>query len=294
MRLITRGDLDGLACAVIITTFEDISEIVLVHPQDVTDGRAEVHAGDIVANLPFHPNAGLWFDHHLLTSSNQKPPESFEGKYAQAPSAALLVWEHYGKDPRFDRLIEETNRLDSAQLERTDVTDPQGYILLGFTLDSRTGLGAFEFYFRECVDWVKTQPVEDVLRQPLVAERVRRMRTEDASFRKALEAHSRQEGNVVVTDFRGEFMPPVGNRFLIYTLFPEANVSMRIHWGPQQDFAVVAVGHSIFNRTCATRVGDLMSQFGGGGHVGAGSTPIPVDSADAKIQEILDTLIANG
>lgn len=294
MRLITRGDLDGLACAVIITTFEDISKIVLVHPQDITDRRAEVTADDIIANLPYHPECALWFDHHLLTQSNRKPPENFNGRYAQAPSAAQLVWEHYGKDPRFTQLVEETNRLDSATLERSDVTGPQGYILLGFTLDSRTGLGAFEFYFRECVDWVKAMPVEEVLRQPLVAERVRRMRDEDAAFRKSLEANSRQDGNVIITDFRGEFMPPVGNRFLIYTLFPEANVSVRIHWGPNQDFAVVAVGHSIFNRTCKTRVGDLMSRYGGGGHVGAGSTPIPVDSAEEKIQEILDTLKSNG
>lgn len=294
MRLITRGDLDGLACAVIITTYEDISEIVLVHPQDISDRRVEVHDGDLIANLPYHPKCGLWFDHHLMSRSDRKPPESFNGRYAQAPSAAQLVWEHYGQDPRFERLVDETNRLDSAQLELTDVTNPQGYILLGFTLDSRTGLGAFEFYFRECVDWVKKMPVEEVLRQPLVAERVRRMKSEDAGFRKALEANSRLEGNVVVTDFRSEFMPPIGNRFLVYTLFPEANVSMRIHWGPDQDFAVVAVGHSIFNRTCTTRVGDLMARYGGGGHVGAGSTPIPVDSADAKIQEILDTLVANG
>lgn len=294
MRLITRGDLDGLACAVIITTHESISKVVLVHPQDVTDRRVAITSDDIVANLPFHPECGLWFDHHLLTSSNRTPPEEFNGRYAQAPSAAQLVWEHYGKDPRFERLVAETNRLDSAQLERTDVTDPQGYVLLGFTLDSRTGLGAFEFYFRECVDWVKAMPVEEVLRQPLVAERVRRMREEDAAFRKALEANSRLDENVVITDFRGEFMPPVGNRFLVYTLFPDANVSMRIHWGPDKEFVVVAVGHSIFNRTCQTRVGDLMARFGGGGHVGAGSTPIPVDTADADIQEILETLKANG
>lgn len=294
MRLITRGDLDGLACAVIITTHEKISDIVLVHPQDIADRRVDVRSDDIIANLPYHPDCGLWFDHHLLSRSDRQPPKEFKGRYAQAPSAAQLVWEHYGLDPRFAQLVEETNRLDSARLERTDVTHPKDFILLGFTLDSRTGLGAFEFYFKECVDWVKTMPIEEVLRQPLVAERVRRMRAEDASFRKALEANSRLEGNVVVTDFRGEFMPPVGNRFLVYTLFPEANVSMRIHWGPDQDFVVVAVGHSIFNRTCKTRVGDLMARYGGGGHVGAGSTPIPFDSAEEKIQEILATLQSNG
>ena len=294
MRLITRGDLDGLACAVIITTFEKISKVVLVHPQDVTDQRVTITDQDIVANLPYHPEAHLWFDHHLLTDSNRKPPENYRGRYAQAPSAAQLVWEHYGEDERFTQLIEETNRLDSAQLNQDDVLDPKDFILLGFTLDSRTGLGAFEFYFRECIEWVKTMPIEEVLDQPLVAERVRRMREEDKSFRKALEANSRLEDNVVITDFRGEFIPPIGNRFLVYTLFPEANVSLRIHWGPDRDFVVVAVGHSIFNRTCKTRVGDLMSRFGGGGHVGAGSAPLPVDGIDESITEIIEELKSNG
>ena len=294
MRLITRGDLDGLACAVLITHYEEIAKIVLVHPQDITNDRVTVTGRDIIANLPYHPACHLWFDHHLLTSTNRTPPEGFNGRYGRAPSAAQLVWEHYGEDPRFASLIEQTNRLDSAQLTHGDVLDPQEYILLGFTLDSRTGLGAFEFYFRECVEWVKSLPVEEVLEQPLVAERVRRMREEDANFRKALEASSRLDGNVVITDFRGEFIPPIGNRFLVYTLFPEANVSLRVHWGPDRDFVVVAVGHSIFNRTCQTQVGDLMARYGGGGHVGAGSAPLPSDRADEGIEEILAELKNNG
>lgn len=293
MRLLTRGDLDGLACAVIVTSHEEISEIVLLHPQDISDGRVRAEPGDIVANLPYAEGCHLWFDHHLLTTGRE-PPASFNGRYAQAPSAAQLVWEHYGKEPRFAELVEQTNRLDSAQLTRDDVLDPREYILLGFTLDSRTGLGAFEFYFRECVEWVRTLPVAEVLAQPLVTERVRRMREEDANFRRALEAHSRREENVVVTDFRDLYVPPIGNRFMVYTLFPEANVSLRLHWGPDREFVVAAIGHSIFDRSCNTRVGELLSRYGGGGHVGAGSAPLPVESADEKIAEILAELKRNG
>lgn len=294
MRLITRGDMDGLACAVIITGQEDISEILLVHPQDITDDRIRITDDDILANLPYHPNVGLWFDHHLLTESNRAPEGEFKGRYGQAPSAAALVWEYYGKEPRFERLIAETNRLDSAQLTIEDVEDPQDYILLGYTIDSRTGLGAFEDYFRQCVEWIKKLPIEEVLAQPMVIQRIRRIREADQDFRKTLLSSSRLEGNVVFTDFRGEEMLPVGNRFLVYTLFPDANVSMRVHWGPQRKFVVVAVAHSIFNRTCQTNVGELLARFGGGGHRGAGSTPIPVEEAEGKIAEILATLQASG
>ncbi len=294
MRLITRGDLDGLACAVIVTSHEKISEILLVHPQDITDRRVEVTGDDIVANLPYHPECALWFDHHLLTSSNRRPEGELRGRYAQAPSAAQLVWEHYGKDPSFGDLVEETNRLDSAQLTEDDVLRPERYILLGYTIDGRTGLGAFEVYFRQCVEWVKDLPIEDVLRKPMVAERVKRLREEDRNFRRALTDSSRLEGNVVFTDFRSEGVLPIGNRFLVYTLFPDANVSLRIHWGPERQFVVAAVAHSIFDRSCRTNVGELLSRYGGGGHRGAGSAPIPTEEADEKIAEILEALKATG
>ncbi len=294
MRLITRGDLDGLACAVIVTSHERISEILLVHPQDVSDRRVEIGGDDIVANLPYHPECGLWFDHHLLSSPDRRPKAEFRGRYAQAPSAAQLVWEYYGEDPRFADMVVETSRLDSARLTEDDVLHPEGYILLGYTLDSRTGLGAFEVYFRHCVDWVKSLPVDEVLRKPMVSERVKRMREENRNFRKTLVEHSRLDGNVVFTDFRSELVLPIGNRFLVYTLFPEANVSMRVHWGPDREFVVVAVAHSIFNRDCRTPVGDLLSRYRGGGHAGAGSAPIPTDEADEKIAEILAALKATG
>ncbi len=294
MRLITRGDLDGLACAVIITSQEKISEILLVHPQDISDRQVEVKSDDIIANLPYHPSCGLWFDHHLLSSPNRRPDAEFRGRYAQAPSAAQLVWEYYGEDPKFADMVEETNRLDSAQLTRDDVLNPEGYILLGYTIDSRTGLGAFEVYFRQCVDWIKELPIDEVLRKPMVAERVRRMREEDRNFRRALQENSRLDGNVVVTDFRSEVLLPIGNRFLVYTLFPDANVSLRTHWGPNREFVVVAVAHSIFDRSCQTRVGDLLARYGGGGHAGAGSAPIPTEEAEDKIAEILEALKTAG
>lgn len=294
MRLVTRGDLDGLTCSVIIKAHEKIDDIFLVHPQFITDKKVEITGNDILANLPYHPACGKWFDHHQLTESNERPPEKFEGRFGLAPSAAQLAWEYYGKEAKFERLVAETNRLDSANLTTHDVLDPQGYILFGYTIDGRTGLGAYEDYFKNCVDAVSRLPIEKVLEQPEVASRVRRIREEDAHFRKALLADSRMDGNVVVTDFRNRSGVPVGNRFLIYTLFPKANVSLRIHWGPNHDFVVAAVGHSIFNRTCKTNVGELMSRYGGGGHRGAGTTPLANGNAELQIAEILGVLKKNG
>lgn len=303
MRLVTRGDLDGLTSAVIITLKEPIDEVLLIHPQDITDKRVQIRSDDILANVPYHPNAGKWFDHHLLTESNERPPANFEGRYRVAPSAARLVYEYYlekyPKDPqllRLSKLVDDTDRLDAALLTREDVENPQGYILLGFTIDSRTGLGrdSFEVYFMKLVEWLKTMSVEQILEQPEVKERVEKIRAEQREFTHLLKRSSFQINNVVITDLREIERLPAGNRFLIYTLFPESNVSLRVHWGPSRHSVIAAVGHSIFNRTCRTSVGDLMSRYGGGGHRGAGTCVLPLDTAADAIDEILFELQANG
>lgn len=294
MRLVTRGDLDGLACAVVASTHETIDDVLLVHPQDVTDRKVAVTSEDILANLPYDPRCGKWFDHHLLTENNERPHADFDGKFGIAPSAAQLVWEYYGSDPKFARLIDETNRLDAARLTRDDVLSPSGYILFGYTLDGRSGLGSYEDYFKRAVEWVRTMPIDEVLEQPEVAQLVKKLRDQTGAFLHTMEAVSELRENVIFTDLRPLDEVPAGNRFLIYTIFPQANVSLRIHWGPEKQFVVAAAGHSIFNRTCRSNLSVLMSRYGGGGHVGAATTPLPPHRANEAIEEILAELIRNG
>jgi hypothetical protein len=298
VRLVTRADLDGLTCAVLITSMETVDDVCLVHPQDITDKRVEITRNDILANLPYHPNCGKWFDHHLLTASNERPPALFEGRYALAPSAARVVFDHYLVDHpslrRFAKLVDETDRLDAAQLTMEDVTDPQDYILLGFTLDSRTGLGAYQDYFHKLLGWLRERPIGEVLQEPDVSDRVERMREQDQKFRKLTLLHSRAQANVVITDFRGADAPPVGNRFIVYTLFPQANISLRVHWGPQRARVAAVAGHSIFNHTSKTNIGWLLSRYGGGGHRGAGSCLLEPRTADAQIAEIVDAMVKDG
>lgn len=290
MRLVTRRDLDGLACALILSHHEEIDDLLLIHPQEITDGKVEITGEDILANVPYHPGCAKWFDHHLLTSTNRQPPESFDGAFGYAPSAAELVWKYYGKDPRFEELVTETSRFDSARLTKQDVLEPQGYVLLGFTLDSRSGLGELTQYFRRCLDWLRTGTIDEVLAQPQVQMRVSLLREQDAVFRTALTEHSQVHDNVVLTDFRPCEPIPVGNRFLVYVLYPQCNVSLRAQWGPAHESVVVSAGHSIINRTCTANIGVLMSGYGGGGHVGAGSAPLPPERADELIGAILDQL----
>ena len=292
MRLVTRGDLDGLVAAVLITTMEPVEEVELIHPQEITDSTFEVRKDDILSNLPYHPDCAMWFDHHELTESNRKPPEIFRGKHALLPSVARVVFEHYQskKLSRYEPLVAETDRLDSAQLSIEDISDPQGAILLGFTIDPRTGFEIETALFVKLMELLRTADVDQVLKMPGIAQRVAVYRENDLKALQALRKNSRIDGNVIITDFRNVAQPPVGNRFLIYIVYPEANVSVRVQWGPRKEFVAVTIGHSILNRTCTTHIGRLCSDFGGGGHRGAGGCRLTPKEADRSISDIVRIL----
>jgi hypothetical protein len=297
MRLVTRGDLDGLTCAVLLTLNEQIDSISLIHPQDITEGRADIRPGDIIANLPYHPNCEMWFDHHLHTATANVPLGNIKGRFAEAPSAAGLVYDYYGGKetmPQLAELVRETDRLDSANLSPGDVLMPGGYIKLGFTIDGRTGLGTFEKYFLNLVELLRSgATIDEVMKDPSVRRRCEMLDSESELFQAELRTCSRVDGNVVITDFRDLDHTPIGNRFLVYAIFPDINVSVRIHWGPNRSFPMLLLGHSIFNRTCKTNVGELAARYGGGGHKGAGSIPL-MDEPEQQIEMVVRELKANG
>ena len=292
MRLVTRGDLDGVVSAVLISEMEQIDSIELIHPQDITDKKFRITGNDIMANLPYHPECAMWFDHHELTDSNEKPPANFKGRHQIAPSVARVIYEYYSSDKlkHYERLVSETDRFDSAHLEVKDITEPKDEILLGFTIDSRSGIGSFKEYFIKLVEWLKTMPLNELLSQPEVSRRVKMLNENNAFFLEALKKYSKKDGSVVFTDFREIEKAPIGNRFLVYTLFPDTNVSVRAQWGPEKKFVAVTLGHNIFNRTSPSNCGHICSDFGGGGHKGAGACPLKPDNADRQISEIIKRL----
>ena len=297
LRLVTRGDLDGLTCALLISDCEDVEWVRLVHPQQIANREITITHRDILANLPYHSDCGKWFDNVRSSSAALPPEEDLGGAYRKAPSAARVVYDYYRPQraelERYTGLVDDVDRLDSGTLTREDVIHPSGYILLGFTLDPRSGLGAYEDYFHLLLGALKQQKLEHVLALPEVVERVARMKEQDSGFRAVTLEHTREHGDVLLTDFRPVYPIPSGNRFLVYTLFPEASVSVRVHWGPDRQEVIVAVAHSVLNRTCRTDIGELMSRFGGGGHAGAGSCVFKPGEADARIAEVIVALRAD-
>lgn len=306
MRLITRSDFDGLVCAVLLREVEHIDSIDFVHPKDVQDGKVVVGSNDIVTNLPYVPGVGMWFDHHSSEEQRVDTEGNFKGRFEVAPSAARVVYNYYASNGqadnlrKFEKLLEAVDRSDSAQLTVEEVTRPSGWILLSYVMDPRTGLAYHHNYkisnrdlMMKLVDWIGDKSVDEILAQPDIKERVDRYNAQQLEFERVMSASSRVEGNAIITDLRGKEIP-AGNRFLIYTMYPSANIQVRIFDGKKGEFVVVALGHSIFNRTSKTDVGKLMSKYGGGGHRGAGTCQLPLKGADEKIREIIAQVKKDG
>jgi len=304
MRLLTRSDFDGLACAALLKEAGVIDSIQFVHPKDIQDGKVEVTKDDVLANVPFARGCGLWFDHH--SSEEERLQLKFQGDSQTAPSAARVIYRYYTQKrridfSRLDALVDAVDKSDTAQFTREEIENPQGWVLLSFIMDPRTGLGRFHDFrisnyqlMVDLVDECRTKTIDEILQNPDVAERVRAYHEQNGKFREMLRLHSRVHGNVVVLDLREVETIWSGNRFLIYALFPEQNVSIQVMQGRDRQNIVFAVGHSVLNRTCKTDIGSLMLRYGGGGHRGVGTCQVPHEDADRVLEELVAELRRGG
>lgn len=303
MRLVTRSDFDGLACGVLLKAAGIVDSFKFVHPKDLQDGIVEVGREDILANVPYVPGCGMWFDHH---SSEQERLGDirYEGLSKPLPSCARVIWEYYGGHGRFSKVLDPmmaaVDKVDSGQLSAQDVTDPQGWVLLGFVMDPRTGLGRYRDYrignyqlMLDLIDHCASMGVDEILALPDVKERVDRYQQQEEQFRQMLRARSTMRGPVLVIDLREQEEIYSGNRFTSYALYPDSSVSVQVMWGLKKQNIVFTVGYSILNRSCKTDIGSLMLKYGGGGHKQVGTCQVPTEKAEETLKSIVDTLIAD-
>ncbi len=303
-RLVTRSDFDGLVCAVLLKHLDLIDDIAFVHPKDMQDGKVDIGPGDITTNLPYVESAHIVFDHHLSeTLRNDKNLDNHVID-AEAPSAARIVWKHYGGESTFplewNDMMEAVDKADSAQYDRQEVLEPKNWELLNFLMDSRTGLGRFREFrisnynlMMDLIDYCKDHTIEEILELPDIKERVDLYFDHQQQFKAQIQRCASVYENVVVLDLREEEVIYAGNRFVIYALFPQCNISIHQMWGLKKMNTVLATGKSIFDRGCRTNVGELMLKYGGGGHDAAGTCQVDNDQAEQSLQEIIATIIAN-
>src|SRR5690349_17877042 len=303
-RLVTRSDFDGLVCAVLLRHLDMIDEIKFVHPKDVQDGEVEVTDRDILTNLPYAPGAHMVFDHHHSETLRNEGNLSNHVIDADAPSAARVIYEYFGGAQRFPEvsngLMYAVDQADSADYALEDILDPQGWTLLNFLMDSRTGLGRFREFrisnyqlMMKLIDLVlRHASVEEILADPDVAERVRLYAEQSVLFTEQLHRVSTVRGRLVQVDLRREEVVHAGNRFMVYALFPQCQVSAHLIWGKQRQNTVIACGKSILDRTNPVDLGALMLAHGGGGHRNAGTCQVPHEEADGVLRRIAETVNA--
>ncbi|MDX2102370.1 MAG: exopolyphosphatase [Alphaproteobacteria bacterium] len=304
-RLVTRSDFDGLVCAVLLRDLGLIDDISFVHPKDMQDGKIAVSGRDIVTNLPYQPSAYLCFDHHASEETRLTGAKPNLILDPLAPSAARVVWNHFGGRQRFadvsEEMMQAVDQADSAQYTIEDILAPEGWTLLNFIMDPRTGLGRYKHFrisnydlMMDLIVHCRNPSIQEILAIPDVQERVlfylENAERAEHQLRRICTVHQ----NVAFLDTTGEEELVPANRFLIYALYPECNVSVHRLWGLHKQNTVFAVGHSITNRTCKTRVGDLMLSYGGGGHDAAGTCQVANPDAARVERELIETLIRNG
>lgn len=299
-RLVTRSDFDGLVCAVLLKKMDLIDEITFVHPKDMQDGKVAITNRDITTNLPYVEGVHLAFDHHLSETLRLDDSPANHIIDPDAPSAARVVWRYYGGHGEFpaswDEMMEAVDKGDAAQFSREEILKSEDWVLLNFLMDARTGLGRFRDFrisnyqlMMELIDCCASMSIQEILELPDVKERVDMYKEHEPKFIDQLKRCTQVHGNVAVLDLRNEDIIYTGNRFMIYALFPDTNISIHVLWGLKKQNTVFACGKSILNKTSNTNVGELMLSYNGGGHQNAGTCQV----ANDKAVETLDALIAS-
>ncbi len=304
-RLVTRSDFDGLVCAILLKHLNLISDIKFVHPKDMQDGMIDITADDITTNLPYVAAAHLVFDHHLsetLRNQGERPNHIID---PDVPSAARVVWKHYGGDNAFPvewkSMMSAVDKGDSAQYNKEEVLNPKRWELLNFIMDARTGLGRFHDFrisnynlMMDLIDYGKSHSIDDIFTLPDVKERVDLYFDQEVKFKDQIKRCATAYGNLVVLDLRNEEVIYAGNRFVIYALFPQCNISIHVLWGLKQQNTVFATGKSIFDRSSKTNVGELMLTYNGGGHQAAGTCQVDNDKAEETLLKLIAQINADG
>lgn len=305
-RLITRSDMDGLVCGVLLKELGIIDDITFAHPKDMQDGLIEVSGDDITTNLPYVEGVYIAFDHHASEVTRIGGKRENHIIDSAAPSAARVVYDYFGGKASFPKISDEmmiaVDKADSAAFSREDILDPKGWELLSFLMDARTGLGRFRDFnisnyqlMMQLIDYCRSNNnIDDILDLPDVKERVDLFKSHSAKSREQIERCARVNKNLVVLDLRNEDIIYASNRFMIYALFQQCNISCHVLWGKNQQNTVFAIGKSILNKSSKTNVGELCLKYGGGGHNAAGTCQIENDVAEDTLKEIISTINKDG
>ena len=300
VRLVTRSDFDGLVCGALLLEAGVIDHWKFAHPKDLQDGLVEINEDDCLANVPYVEGCGMWFDHHSSEFERQQLEGKYKGESRVTPSCARIIYEYYGgkeRFPQYDDIMVAVDKVDSGDLTIDEIMNPTGWILVGFLMDPRTGLGRWRQFtisnyqlMEKLLVACSKNTTEEILNMSDVKERIEVYNEQTAKFKEMVKAHTRTEGNVIISDLRGVDPIYTGNRFMIYSMYPEQNISAWIVSGRGGAGCSAAVGYSIINKTSDVNVGSLMLKYGGGGHKKVGTCQFSDENMEEDLPKMLKEL----
>ena len=299
--LYTRSNFDGLVCAALLKEIGMVDEVKFVHPKDVQDGKIQLTNKDITASLPYCEGVYMAFDHHSSEAVRTKRIKENYIIEPAAPSSARIIYEYFGGENKFSTylydLMDAVDRADCTNFSESDVFEPTGWVLLNYLMDPRTGLGRFRHFtisnynlMLKLVDLCAQKSIDEIMEDSDVKERVDLYFNEQSKFKEQISRCTRQDGNIAILDVRNEPIIHVGNRFMVYAMNPQCNTSIHCFRGLRGMNTVFAVGKSIINRSSSIDIGALMYEYGGGGHINAGTCQVTNEDAENVLNSIISKI----
>lgn len=297
-RLVTKGDFDGIACAILLKVLAMIDEVKFCHPNDVETGNVEITSNDIIAGLPYRETAYMVFDNYPTRGKKVSPKKANLVVDTSASSTAMVIYRYFGGEKTFPNISKEmmleVDKGYRAQYTIDDILYPSNWRLLGYLTDMRTGLEdsqrfSVSHYQMEMnlINYCKDHTILEILSLPEVEERLKTYFSYIDECKDQILRCSTIYYNLVVVDMRDERVIYPGNRFIVYALFPECNVSLQVTSDIINNKTIFVASKSIIDRSYKANIGEIMSRYGGGGHANAGTCRVDNDRA----REVLEGLI---
>jgi len=292
--IITNADLDAIISASLLTEQLGLDPMTIrfVHPAEAQQGRVSATSKTVVANLPYVPDAALWFDHH---KSNINLHTDIPGKRVVAPSCARVIANYF--EVPDSQILQETDRIDSGCLTPGDLLHPEGFMLLSYTIHSNVNDPEEVQYNRELVRRVSNchGDLSCLTEYPEVQKRIKSYRENLKKVSDFIQPRTRREHNVIIVDLRDADDPVYidgAYKFVHYGMYPEADVSIRLYYPDlDQERTRLQVGWSVLNKSCTTDISATLAPLGGGGHRAAGGVTVDSGQAEGTFNHILTELL---
>ncbi len=304
-RIITHNDFDGIISACICSYCLGVNFFVFTGPRVVAEARLPITHRDVVCDLPYPLECGLWFDHHEGNLEEVRyrkiDPATIPGRFEALPSCAHVVYNHFHDrhlPDHFPELVAQADILDAFDYK--DIEDwrqetPAKIIDGAIKLDDKDRELKWQF-MRSLILQLKERPLTAVADSPSVRKRYRAYLLEEEKMLQQVAGEisflpQDSEHKIIIIDLTRHNRQPHILKQLAFLLHPQALAVIEINsifrnQVKSNDFSISMSLSLNFNSIEHTKdVGDIMRTLNiGSGHPGAGAGVVRCNSKDEMLK----------